>query len=147
MKIFLNGKFDNIHPGHYNLLVYARTLAGRHGKVTMAIDTGRRIEEMTGKKPLFGEIERAYNLVHLTYPYQDTTLKLIDGVYFFDTDQELLDLINSERPFYLIKGNDWEGKHVIGEDIVNVLFHHSDYKFHNTDIEKRIIDRYVNQAV
>lgn len=142
MKVFLNGKFDVLHCGHFNLLSYARVLAGRHGKVTVAIDTKRRIIETTGKEPIFGELDRCKTLTQLRYPFNDTLLNLVDGVYFFDSEEELRELITLNKPMYLLKGSEWKEREVIGSDLTNLIFYNSDYEFHSTDIVKRILERH-----
>lgn len=147
MRTLLNGKFDFLHPGHFNLLVYARTLAGRSGTVIVALDTTKRIIQLTGRQPLFTEDEREKAILRLTYPCDGTQRRLIDAVDFFDSEQELRGLINIYKPLHLIKGEDWKDKEVIGSDLADVIFYKSYYEFHATDIEKRIIERHEHKVI
>jgi D-beta-D-heptose 7-phosphate kinase/D-beta-D-heptose 1-phosphate adenosyltransferase len=49
-------------------------------------------------------------------------LKAVDIVEFFDTRDELIDLINRYKPDIMVKGSDWKGKSVVAEQYVKEIF-------------------------
>ena len=102
-KVFVNGTFDILHRGHLRLLEYARTLGD---EVVVAIDTDDRVREKKGPtRPINTEDDRAYML---------QSLKTVDNVFKFGSDEELENLIKSYRPDIMVVGSDWKGKSVIG---------------------------------
>lgn len=104
-RIFVNGTFDILHPGHVALLAHAKSL-GDH--VTVAIDSDRRVTELKGPgRPYYDQRERAMMLL---------ALRDVDIVMIFDTDQELDAICASVKPDVMVKGSDWQGQPVIGQD-------------------------------
>lgn len=104
MKIsFVNGCFDVLHPGHIELLKYARSLGDY---LIVAIDSDRKVAEMKGpKRPIFSQIDRSNML---------TAIRYVDVIHVFDTRKELEDLLESTRPDIMVVGSDWKGKDVVG---------------------------------
>ena len=49
-------------------------------------------------------------------------LKAVDIVEFFDTRDELIDLIKRYKPDIMVKGSDWKGKSVVAEQYVKEIF-------------------------
>tara|TARA_B100000287_G_scaffold103431_1_gene95640 strand:- start:8653 stop:9084 length:432 start_codon:yes stop_codon:yes gene_type:complete len=104
--VFVNGTFDILHPGHMQLFKVARSLGDR---VICATDSDQKIRE---DKPDTGK--PINNL-----PYRITMLesiKYIDTVLWFNTMQELSDLIQLYRPDILLLGDDWRNGVVIGAE-------------------------------
>lgn len=105
-KVFVNGTFDILHPGHVALLQYAASL----GTVTVAIDTDRRVRQLKGTgRPFFNQDERKYML---------ESLRWVNSVVLFDTDQELEHTILINEPDVMVKGSDYRGRPIIGEEHV-----------------------------
>ncbi len=139
MKVFVNGCFDLLTVGHFNLLTFARHVADNHGRgeVIVAIDEDYKIQASKGlRRPIFDVHERAKALLDLRIGDR----QLVDKIWFFHTDHELLNLIKRERPNYLIKGSDWEFKYVVGSEISKVLFFPR-MEYSTTDIIKRVMDK------
>lgn len=106
-KVFVNGTFDVIHPGHIKLLETARKLSGSGGSVLVAIDSDRRVIEKKGtSRPLFSQDDRLKVLSSIIY---------VDWVRVFDSDQELEDIIKSYSPWYMVKGSDYINQPIIGQ--------------------------------
>ena len=102
-SIFVNGTFDILHPGHIQLLNYAKSLGGT---LTVGIDSDRRVREKKGyARPVYNVGDRAYMLQNL---------KAVDYVVIFDSDEELERCIKTVRPDIMVVGSDWKGKSVIG---------------------------------
>jgi len=104
MKIsFVNGCFDVLHPGHIELLKYARSFGDY---LIVAIDSDRKVAEMKGpERPIFSQIDRSNMLAAIRY---------VDVIHVFDTRKELEDLLESTRPDIMVVGSDWKGKDVVG---------------------------------
>jgi D-beta-D-heptose 7-phosphate kinase/D-beta-D-heptose 1-phosphate adenosyltransferase len=101
-RILVNGTFDILHTGHLMLLNYAKSL-GDH--LTVAIDTDERVKSKKGdSRPINNMFDRGYMLQNL---------RSVDEVKIFNTDEELITLIQSCD--ILVKGSDYKGKSVIGE--------------------------------
>ena len=102
-SIFVNGTFDILHPGHIQLLNYAKSLGGT---LTVGIDSDRRVREKKGyARPVYNVGDRAYMLQNL---------KAVDYVVIFDSDEELERCIKTVKPDIMVVGSDWKGKSVIG---------------------------------
>ena len=102
-SILVNGTFDILHPGHIQLLNYAKSLGGT---LTVGIDSDRRVREKKGyARPVYNVGDRAYMLQNL---------KAVDYVVIFDSDEELERCIKTVKPDIMVVGSDWKGKSVIG---------------------------------
>ncbi len=102
-KIFVNGTFDLLHPGHLQLLNFAKSCGDY---LIVAIDTDDRVREKKGPtRPIYNQEERVFFL---------RMLKPVDQVETFSSDKELESLIKELKPDIMIVGSDWKGKSVIG---------------------------------
>ena len=102
-RVFVNGTFDILHRGHLALLSYARSLGD---EVVVAIDTDERVKELKGPtRPINSCLDRMVML---------QSLKTVDKVFSFSTDQELEDLVKTTQPDIMVVGSDWKDKSVIG---------------------------------
>lgn len=106
-KVFVNGTFDVLHPGHVNLLEYAKA-QGKY--LVVAIDSDRRVRELKGPtRPWLNQDERKFML---------ESLRCVDQVWIFDSDQELEHLIQIYEPDLMVKGSDYKNKPIVGEEFV-----------------------------
>lgn len=143
--IFTNGVFDILHPGHYQLLLYCQHIANGD-PIYVAIDSDAKVRREKGMhRPYYDQDERQSLLLSLT---SDGKLDsrglgkyLIDWVDIFDTSDELLALIKKKQPDYIIKGEDWKNKQIVGAEYAQVHFAPTYYKdfFSTTHIENRIL--------
>ena len=102
-SIFVNGTFDILHPGHIQLLNYAKSLGDT---LTVGIDSDRRVREKKGPtRPVNSVGDRAYMLQNL---------KAVDYIVVFDSDEELERCIKTVKPDIMVVGSDWKDKSVIG---------------------------------
>jgi D-beta-D-heptose 7-phosphate kinase/D-beta-D-heptose 1-phosphate adenosyltransferase len=105
MRIFVNGSFDLLHTGHLDLLYYAKSL-GNH--LHVAIDTDERISQHKGN-------DRPVNPLHIRKSIMQS-LKPVNSVSVFGSDDELINTIRAVSPDIMVKGSDWQGKQVIGAE-------------------------------
>jgi rfaE bifunctional protein nucleotidyltransferase chain/domain len=97
MKVMVNGTFDIVHRGHIQMLQYARSL-GDH--LLVAIDTDRRVKELKGlDRPINNQMDRRFML---------ESLRCVDTVYFFDSKEELISIMEEYKPDVYVKGSDWK---------------------------------------
>lgn len=102
-QIFVNGTFDILHPGHVQLLNYARGL-GDH--LIVAIDSDRRVRELKGEdRPVNSEHDRKVMLENL---------RSVDSVWVFDSTQELEDICRLCNPI-MVKGSDYHDRDIVGQ--------------------------------
>ena len=101
-KIIVNGSFDILHLGHLRLLAHAKSYPNSY--VYVLIDSDRRIRELKGpSRPVNNEYERSNMLVSLRY---------VDRVDIFDSDEELINYIKKFQPDLMIKGSEIGRAHV-----------------------------------
>lgn len=105
--VFTNGCFDILHAGHVLLLEKARALGDRL-VVGLNSDAGVRSLAKGPGRPINHEGDRATVLA---------ALGSVDAVVLFD-EPTPLELIRLVRPEVLVKGADWEGKGVVGREVV-----------------------------
>lgn len=109
-RIFVNGSFDLLHPGHIRLLNTARSLGDY---LLVAIDSDRRIAEKKGSdRPVNDQFVRQVIM---------SNLKAVDEVQIFDSDQELENIIRIYQPDIMMVGSDWQGRPVIGSEYAKRL--------------------------
>ena len=107
--VFTNGCFDLLHLGHIKYLETAKSLGD---VLILGLNSDRSVTALKGKgRPINSQIDRAYILA---------ALEAVDYVVIFDEDTpyELIKLI---KPHILVKGNDYKGKKIVGEDIAEEL--------------------------
>ena len=109
-RVFVNGTFDIIHSGHLHLLNYAKSLGD---VLYVGIDSDRRVKELKGSdRPINSQLDRKFLLENL---------KAVDEVIIFSSDEELSNLVRAISPHYMIVGNDYYGKKVIGSEYAEDL--------------------------
>tara|TARA_B110000008_G_scaffold279621_1_gene327541 strand:+ start:5510 stop:6934 length:1425 start_codon:yes stop_codon:yes gene_type:complete len=107
--IFTNGCFDILHVGHIKYLEKAKSFGD---VLILGLNSDNSIKRIKGdNRPINSEKDRAYILA---------SLEVVDYLVIFDQDTpyELIQLI---KPDVLVKGGDYEGKDVVGQDIAKEL--------------------------
>ena len=107
--VFTNGCFDILHVGHVKYLEVAKS----YGDVLiLGLNADSSVKKLKGPtRPINSQDDRAYILA---------SLESVDYVVIFEeeTPYELIKLI---KPHVLVKGGDYEGKEVVGQDIADEL--------------------------
>jgi len=102
-RIFTNGSFDVLHPGHIALLRYAASL-GDH--LLVALDSDERIAARKGPSRPVNSLYTRTTLI--------SALRGVDEVCSFSSDAELEAILESYRPSVMVVGSDWRGKRIVG---------------------------------
>jgi len=107
--VFTNGCFDILHVGHIKYLEQAK----KHGDILIVgLNSDYSVRKLKGtSRPINNEDDRAYILA---------ALEQVDFVIIFE-EETPFNLIKQILPDVLVKGGDYKGKKVIGQDIANEL--------------------------
>ena len=109
MKIVVNGTFDILHRGHLEMLEYASEL----GSLLVCIDSDSRVKQLKGSsRPVNCQDDRVYML---------KSLKFVDWVRVFSSEQDLIDIIKDYQPDVMVKGSDYKNKPIVGEHLIKEI--------------------------
>ena len=128
----VNGTFDILHRGHLELLNYAKS---QGNFLLVAIDTDRRVKELKGNdRPINNQEDRKFHLANL---------KAVDTVMFFDSKDQLIDIMKEYKPDIYVKGSDWKkDKPSTAEQYCNqVIYYDRVGDYSTTKIIQDITDR------
>jgi rfaE bifunctional protein nucleotidyltransferase chain/domain len=96
--VLTNGVFDLLHPGHTSYLDQARKLAGRNGRLFVALNSDRSVKKLKGPlRPILDERSRAYNLGQL---------RSVDGMVIFRSSRLTREIL-ALRPDLYVKAGDY----------------------------------------
>ena len=140
MNIWINGVFDILHTGHLDLFWYAKLYdtagmpyeAGMQAnRLYVGIDTDERVKMLKGD-------DRPINDVHDRVKML-ANLRMIDSVVYFHDDDELRYFITKFKTDYLVIGDHYKDKVVIGAECAKfgVIYYPTDERS-STDIIERI---------
>ena len=102
--IMTNGCFDILHPGHTYLLEESKKLGDI---LIVALNSDLSVKKIKSKgRPIVSELDRAYIL---------SCLSSVDHIILFNSESPE-EIICEILPEILIKGSDYKGKKVAGED-------------------------------
>ncbi|MEW6348341.1 MAG: D-glycero-beta-D-manno-heptose-7-phosphate kinase [Thermodesulfobacteriota bacterium] len=104
--VFTNGCFDLFHAGHLEIL----RRASEFGDVmVVGVNSDASVKRLKGEgRPIFTEAQRT-DLI--------SSLEFVNLVVVFEEDTPLR-LIRKVKPDVLVKGEDWRGKEVVGQEVV-----------------------------
>ena len=110
VTVFINGCFDVLHRGHFEMFKYAKTLGDF---LIVGIDSDEKIKKSKG-------ITRPHNCLE-DRMFALECIKYIDKVESFNSAKELCCMVESYSPDLMIVGSDWRGKQVIGSQYAGKL--------------------------
>ncbi|MDO5045685.1 D-glycero-beta-D-manno-heptose-7-phosphate kinase [Campylobacter sp.] len=104
--VFTNGCFDILHAGHVRYLAKAKEFGDI---LVVGLNSDRSVKELKGdSRPINSQEDRACLLA---------ALAAVDYVVIFD-EPTPINLIKALKPDILVKGADYEGKEVVGSEVV-----------------------------
>lgn len=104
--VFTNGCFDLLHAGHLHILSFARA---QGDVLVVGLNSDRSVREIKGPdRPVHNASDRAHLLA---------ALEMINYVAIFD-EPRAERIIRQVRPDVLVKGEDYEGKTLDGQEFV-----------------------------
>ena len=107
--VFTNGCFDILHVGHVKYLEEAKSFGD---VLILGLNSDKSVTVLKGEgRPINPQLDRAYILA---------ALEPVDYVVIFSEDTPY-DLIKLIKPHTLVKGGDYEGKEVAGQDLADEL--------------------------
>ena len=107
--VFTNGCFDLLHVGHIKYLEEAKRLGD---VLVVGLNSDKSVNLIKGDgRPINSQNNRAYLLA---------ALEVVDYVVIFE-EETPYKLINKIKPHTLVKGGDYKGKKVVGQDIADEL--------------------------
>jgi len=107
-KIWVNGCFDVLHRGHIELFKYAKS---QGDYLVVGVDEDDRVSKSKGNSRPVNKLEDRIFLLQ--------SIKYIDEVVCFGTDDELEAQIELAKPQVMVVGDDWKNKKIIGGHLVH----------------------------
>jgi len=110
-KVWVNGTFDVVHIGHIKLLEFAKSF----GSVTVGLDTDERVRSKKGESRPFNTLVDRMDFI--------SSIRFVDNVVCFNTDEELVNQIKKLEPDVLVIGGEYRYKQIIGlEHVPHIEF-------------------------
>ena len=108
--IWTNGCFDVLHRGHIELFEYAKSMGDY---LVVGIDNDERVRQLKGTtRPINNLKDRKYML---------QSIKYIDEVVSFGTDEELITQLMLSKAQTMVVGSDYRNKCVIGSPFIKTV--------------------------
>lgn len=104
-RIWVNGTFDVMHVGHIKLLEFAKSLGDF---LIVGLDTDDRIKKLKGQDRPVNQLKDRIEFMR--------SIKWVDEVVNFDSDEVLSLLIKAVRPDVIVVGEEYQNKKVIGSE-------------------------------
>jgi D-glycero-beta-D-manno-heptose 1-phosphate adenylyltransferase len=132
IKVFVNGTFDILHPGHMRLITFASN-CGDYLKI--AIDSDKRVKQLKGEtRPINNQTTRSTMLFHV---------KGVDEVSIFDNEEDLIETVRTYEPDIMIVGSDYRNKRVIGSEYAKeLIFFDRIEEYSSTKVIEKIQNEY-----
>ncbi len=121
MNIWVNGCFDILHTGHIDLLWFAKLYKTNEtneldifsqNRLIVGLDSDNRIKQYKGNgRPINDAMTRLKIM---------SNLKMVDNVVIFNNDSELEKYITLFDIDYIIVGEEYRNKRVVGSDFVKI---------------------------
>ena len=100
--VWVNGCFDVLHRGHFEMLKYAKSFGDY---LMVGIDSDQKVKKDKGNnRPFNSADDRKFAL---------ESIRHVDKVLIFNSRAGLQHLIKLE-PDYMVIGSDWKGKEIVG---------------------------------
>jgi bifunctional ADP-heptose synthase (sugar kinase/adenylyltransferase) len=141
MNIWTNGCFDILHTGHIDLLWYAKLFNPElllfpiqrpiwTNKLFVGLDSDERVRQLKGNNRPINDINMRLTIIR--------NLKMVNDVFIFSTDDELRNLVKTLNIDYMIVGDQYKNREVIGHENskYGVVYYEVDQRSSTNIIEK-----------
>lgn len=127
MKIgFTCGAFDLLHAGHVLMLKEAHSVCD---KLIVGLHTDPTIDRPQKNKPVQSIFERYVQL---------NGCKYVDKIVPYETEKDLLNLLNSLKIDIRIVGAEYKDRDFTGKDLLPVHYNKRNHTFSSTELRDRI---------
>lgn len=133
---FTAGNFDLLHPGY----IYTFEEAKRHcDRFIVFLQNDPSLHRKSKYKPVIPSWDRYKALM---------SIKHIDEVFMYQTEDELLDLIKFWKPDLRILGEDYIGKPFTGDDLpIHVIYTSRSHGWSTTKLKDLIAKQTIKQKI
>ncbi len=97
--IWTNGVFDLLHPGHIEMLKFAKMLGNR---LVVGIDDDSRVAKLKGPSRPINDLTHRKSILQ--------AIKYVDEVVEFGDDESLEELLNFYNPEIIVESPEWMNK-------------------------------------
>lgn len=127
-KGFVAGSFDLLHPGHLMMLRDAKSVCDY---LVVGLQSDPTLDRPHKNKPIQTVQERWMQLEFL---------EIVDEVVVYDTESDLVKVLEEINPDIRIQGSDWEGKAYTGDHLnIPIYYHHRDHDWSSSELRNRIL--------
>lgn len=121
------GNFDVVHPGYVRLFKDAKTACDH---LVIALQTDSSIERPEKLRPILSVEERTEILMSIRY---------IDEVLVYTTEEQLFNLIKERSPDVRIIGTDYIDRDFTGKELTKEIYYHErNHTWSTTRFKKEI---------
>mgnify|MGYP001324718018 FL=1 len=125
---FTCGAFDLLHAGHVVMLKEARKNCDR---LVVGLQTDPSIDRQEKNQPVQSVYERYVQL---------SGVKYVDEIIPYDTEQSLIDLLQSQEIDVRFIGEDYRERSFTGDDLpIEVFYTSRRHSFSSSSLRKRVI--------
>lgn len=126
---FTCGSFDLLHAGHAMMLEEAKSYCDY---LVVAIQSDPTLDRKTKNKPVQSYEERITMLRAIRY---------VDEITYYDTENDLYELLKRIKPDVRIIGADWKGKEYTGHDLdIPVVFNSRNHGYSTSELRRRVYE-------
>ena len=123
---FTCGAFDLLHAGHIVMLQEAKSNCDY---LIVGLQTDPSIDRNEKNKPIQSVYERYVQL---------DAVKYVDEIIPYDTEQSLLDLLQSQKIDIRFVGEEYRESKLTGRDLVELHYTSRRHSFSSTNLRKRV---------
>ena len=133
---FTCSSFDLFHAGHVVMLEEAKRQCDY---LIVGIQTDPTMDRDTKNKPVQSIIERQI---------QVKACKYVDEVVVYETEKDLLDILQSYPITVRVLGREYEDKEFTGKnlDYIEIYYNDRKHSFSTTELRGRVINRYLEDT-
>ena len=126
---FTCGAFDLLHAGHIVMLEETKQFCNY---LIVGLQTDPSIERPSKNKPIQSIYERYIQL---------SAVKFVDKIIPYDTENSLVDLLQSQNINIRFVGEDYKNKAFTGDDLnIKIQYTNSQHSFSTTSLRQRTIE-------